>query len=131
VGPHLDRMQGANYTTRFLADCLRGRQLTTVEDAVRMMTQQPAELFGLTDRGEIREGAHADLTLLDPTSVESELLTMVDDLPGGTSRLYAGSVGVRSVRVGGVEVVRDGQPTGARPGTLIRSGVDTETVALG
>ena len=35
AGAHLDRMQGANYTTRFIADCLRGRKLTTVEDAVR------------------------------------------------------------------------------------------------
>jgi N-acyl-D-aspartate/D-glutamate deacylase len=39
AGAHLDRMQGANYTTRFIADCLRGRELTSVEDAVRMMTQ--------------------------------------------------------------------------------------------
>jgi len=131
AGAHLDRMQGANYTTRFIADCLRGRELTSVEDAVRMMTQAPARLFGLTDRGEIREGAHADLVLVDPEVVESELLSMVHDLPGTTSRLYAGSVGVRSVFVGGVEVVHDGESTGARPGHLLRSGVDTETVAIG
>jgi N-acyl-D-aspartate/D-glutamate deacylase len=95
------------------------------------MTQAPAQLFGLTDRGEIREGAHADLVLVDPEVVESELLSMVHDLPGTTSRLYAGSVGVRSVFVGGVEVVHDGESTGARPGQLLRSGVDTETVSIG
>ena len=128
AGAHLDRMQGANYPTRFLADCLRGRKLTTVEDAVRMMTTVPAELFGLRDRGVIREGAHADLVLFDPDVVDSEMLSMVDDLPGGTERLFAGSVGVRSVLVSGVEVVRDGRPTEARPGTIIRSGVDTDTV---
>ena len=128
AGAHLDRMQGANYTTRFLADCLRGRRLTTVEDAVRMMTTVPARLFGLRDRGVIREGAHADLVLLDPETVDSELLSLVEDLPGGTGRLYAGSVGVRSVMVAGVEVVRDGVATGQRPGAVIRSGVDTATV---
>ena len=128
AGAHLDRMQGANYPTRFIADCLRGRKLTTVERAVQMMTQVPAELFGLRDRGVIAEGAHADLVLFDPETVDSEMLTMVDDLPGGTSRLYAGSVGVRSVWVSGVETVRDGQPTGSLPGAIIRSGADTDTV---
>lgn len=128
AGAHLDRMQGANYTTRFIADCLRGRKLTSVERAVQMLTQVPAELFGLRDRGVIREGAHADLVLFDPETVDSEMLTMVDDLPGGTSRLYAGSVGVRSVWVAGVETVRDGRPTGSLPGSLIRSGTDTDTV---
>ena len=131
AGAHLDRMQGANYPTRFLADCIRGRKLTTVEDAVHMMTAVPAELFGLRDRGVIREGAHADVVLLDPETVDSELLSMVDDLPGGTGRLYAGSVGVRSVLVGGVEVVRDGASTGNLPGAVIRSGVDTDTVTAG
>ncbi len=128
AGAHLDRMQGANYTTRFIADCLRGRKLTSVERAVQMMTQVPAELFGLRDRGVIREGAHADLVLFDPATVDSEMLTMVDDLPGGTSRLYAGSVGVRSVWVSGVETVSDGSTTGALPGAVIRSGTDTDTV---
>ena len=128
AGAHLDRMQGANYPTRFLADCLRGRKLTSLEDAVRMMTSVPAELFGLRDRGVIREGAHADLVLFDPDEVDSELLSMVADLPGGTERLYAGSVGVRSVFVSGVEVVHDSQPTDARPGRVVRSGVDTDTV---
>ncbi len=131
AGAHLDRMQGANYTTRFIADCLRGRKLTSVERAVQMMTQVPAELFGLRDRGVIREGAHADLVLFDPDVVDSELLTMVDDLPGGTSRLYAGSVGVRSVWVSGVETVHDGRPTGSLPGAIIRSGADTDTVTAG
>ena len=57
------------------------------------------------------------------------VLHLVDCLnPGGTERLFAGSVGVRSVLVSGVEVVRDGRPTEARPGTIIRSGVDTDTV---
>jgi N-acyl-D-aspartate/D-glutamate deacylase len=128
AGAHLDRMQGANYPTRFIADCLRGRKLTTVERAVQMMTQVPAELFGLRDRGVIRSGAHADLVLFDPEQVDSEMLTMVDDLPGGTSRLYAGAVGVQRVFVSGVETVRDGAPTGSLPGSVLRSGADTDTV---
>lgn len=128
AGAHLDRMQGANYPTRFLADCLRGRHLATVERAVQMMTQVPARLFGLRDRGVITPGAHADLVLFDPGTVDSEMLSMVDDLPGGTSRLYAGSEGVRHVWVSGTETVRDGATTGNLPGSILRSGVDTDTV---
>ncbi|MEX0768918.1 MAG: amidohydrolase family protein [Microthrixaceae bacterium] len=128
AGAHLDRMQGANYPTRFLADCIRGRKLTTLEHAVHLLTQVPAELFGLRDRGVLEEGSHADLVLFDPLEVESELLGMVDDLPGGTSRLYAGSVGVNHVFVSGVEVVRNSAATGNLPGSIIRSGVDTTTV---
>lgn len=128
AGAHLDRMQGANYPTRFIADCLRGRQLTSVEHAVHLLSQVPARLFGLRDRGEIRPGAIADLVLLDPDTVDSEMLSMVDDLPGGTSRLFAGSTGVERVWVGGVETIRSGQPTGEMPGAVIRSGRDTDTV---
>jgi N-acyl-D-aspartate/D-glutamate deacylase len=128
AGAHLDRMQGANYPTRFLADCLRGRKLTNVEHAVHLLTQVPAELFGLRDRGVLAEGAHADLVLFDPDKVESEMLTMVYDLPGDTNRLYAGSVGVNHVFVSGVEVVRDSAATGNLPGSIIRSGADTDTV---
>ncbi len=128
AGAHLDRMQGANYPTRFIADCIRGRQLTTVERAVQMMTQVPAELFGLRDRGTIEVGAHADLVVLDPEVVDSEMLKMVDDLPANTSRLYAGSVGVDHVFVSGVETVRDSAPTGNLPGSIVRSGTDTDTV---
>jgi len=129
AGAHLDRMQGANYPTRFIADCLRGRKLTSVEHAVHLLSQVPAELFGLRDRGVIAEGSHADLVVLDPEKVESEMLAMVDDLPGNTNRLYAGSVGVNHVFVSGVEVVRDSAPTGNLPGSIIRSGADTDTVA--
>ena len=66
AGAHLDRMCGSCYTTRLLADCLRGRQLASLERAVQMMTQEPAELFGLVGRGTIAPGNHADLVLFDP-----------------------------------------------------------------
>ena len=51
AGAHLDRMCGAPYTTSFLADTLRGRQLISLERCVQLMTQAPAQLFGLRDRG--------------------------------------------------------------------------------
>jgi N-acyl-D-aspartate/D-glutamate deacylase len=121
-------MCGAPYPTRFLADCLRGRRLVPVERAVQLMTSEPAALFGLRDRGVLRPGAVADVVVFDPLTVGSDDARLVADLPGGSSRLTAGSTGVVRVLVGGAAIVIDGQPTGAMPGVLLRSGVDTDTV---
>lgn len=130
AGAHLDRMCGAPYTTRFLADCLRGRRLVPLERAVQLITQAPAELLGLRDRGVIAEGAHADLVVLDPETVDMQDVTLVHDLPGGTGRLYAGSIGVQRVYVNGRAIVTDGAITGELPGTVLRSGRDTRTVPV-
>ena len=131
AGAHLDRMCGAPYPTRFLADCLRGRRLVSVEQAVRMMTKVPAELFGLRDRGVLAQGAFADIVVFDPATVDSEPARLVTDLPGDSARLTAGSIGVRRVLVNGTTIIRDGEITGATPGTLLASGRDTETVLAG
>ncbi|NDB05544.1 MAG: D-aminoacylase, partial [Acidimicrobiia bacterium] len=99
AGAHLDRMCGAPYPTRWLSDCIRGRQLVPVEHAVKMMTSAPARLFGFTDRGVLREGAFADVVVFDPQAVGSEDAALVTDLPGDSSRLTAGSFGVKRVLV--------------------------------
>jgi N-acyl-D-aspartate/D-glutamate deacylase len=128
AGAHLDRMCGSNYPTAFLDDCLRGRKLVPVEQAVHMITGQPAALFGLRDRGLLVEGYAADVMIFDPERIASEPARLVHDLPGDTPRLFAGSHGVVRVLVNGVETVRDGAPTGALPGSLLRSGRDTASV---
>jgi N-acyl-D-aspartate/D-glutamate deacylase len=130
AGAHLDRMSGAPYPTSFLADCLRGRRLVPVERAVQLMTQAPARLFGLRDRGTVREGAWADLVLFDPETVGNGEVRLVDDLPGGSSRLFADAVGVERVLVNGRAIVVGGKETGDLPGTVLRSGRDTATVPI-
>ncbi|SES27557.1 N-acyl-D-amino-acid deacylase family protein [Streptomyces qinglanensis] len=128
AGAHLDRMCGAPYTTRFLGDCLRGRKLVGLERAVQMLTDEPARLFGLRDRGRVREGFHADLVLFDPERIDAGQATLVHDLPGDSPRLDSRATGVVGVWVNGVETVRDDRVTGAVPGRILRSGRDTETV---
>jgi N-acyl-D-aspartate/D-glutamate deacylase len=128
AGAHLDRMCGANYPTSFLGDCLRKRKLVPMERAVQLMTEAPAELFGLDDRGRVAEGLCADLFVFDPDTVGSEPATLVHDLPGGSPRLVADAIGVVRVLVNGVETIADGKPTGNLPGTLLKSGRDTSTV---
>jgi N-acyl-D-aspartate/D-glutamate deacylase len=128
AGAHLDRMCGSNYPTAFLGDCLRNRKLVPVERAVQMMTAQPADLFGLRDRGRVVEGHRADLFVFDPETVGSEPARLVHDLPGGTPRLFAEATGVVRVLVNGVETIVDAKPTGAVPGAVLRSGRDTYSV---
>jgi N-acyl-D-aspartate/D-glutamate deacylase len=130
AGAHLDRMCGAPYTTSFLADTLRGRQLISLERCVQLMTQAPAQLFGLRDRGELREGYHADVVVFDPEKVATDEVKLVKDLPGGTARLFADAIGVQRVIVNGTTIVNDGAQTGALPGTVMRSGRDTYTVPI-
>ncbi|WP_340378126.1 D-aminoacylase [Streptomyces sp. SS7] len=129
AGAHLDRMCGAPYTTRFLGDCLRGRRLATLEQAVKMLTDDPARLFGLRERGRVREGWHADLVLFDPERIDAGKATLVHDLPGDSPRLDSRALGIRAVWVNGVEAIRDDVVTGAVPGRVLRSGRDTETVS--
>ena len=100
AGAHLDRMCGAPYPTAFLADCIRGRRLVPVEEAVRLMTSVPAEVFGLVDRGTIAEGMIADLMVFDPETVGAGPVRMTDDLPGDNKRLVADAIGVKHVFVG-------------------------------
>jgi N-acyl-D-aspartate/D-glutamate deacylase len=128
-GAHLDRMCGAPYVTRFLGDCLRGRQVLGLERAVQLISDAPARLYGLRDRGRIAEGSFADVVVLDPTTVDAGPPTLVHDLPGGSVRMLADPVGVHRVFVNGVETVTDGSPTGATAGTVLRSGRNTDTVS--
>ncbi|MEU6198201.1 D-aminoacylase [Streptomyces sp. NPDC047061] len=129
AGAHLDRMCGAPYTTRFLGDCLRGRKLLGLEQAVKMLTDDPARLFGLRERGRIAEGWHADLVLFDPERIAAGQATLVHDLPGDSPRLDSKAIGVRAVWVNGVEAIRDDVVSGAVPGKVLRSGRDTRTVS--
>ena len=131
AGAHLDRMCGARYPTAFLGHVVRERGLLPLEEAVHMMTEVPARLFGLRQRGRIEVGWHADLVVFDPRTVAPGRIHTRRDLPGGTERLFAGATGVHRVFVNGSEIVVDGRETGTLAGTVLRSGRDTETVAVG
>jgi len=128
AGAHLDRMCGATFPTRFLGDMLNGRKLVPIERAVQLITQKPAELFGLVGRGTLVEGNFADIVVFDPETIGSENARLVADLPGDCVRLTAQSYGIERVLVNGTTVIVDGEPTGATPGTVLKSGRDTVTV---
>jgi N-acyl-D-aspartate/D-glutamate deacylase len=130
AGAHLDVMCGAIYSTSLLGDGVRKRQLLSWEEAVHQLTDVPARLYGLRDRGRIAEGCFADLVLFDPTAVGHGTEHTRDDLPGGASRLFAEADGIARVLVNGTEIVVDGAFTGEVPGAVLRSGADTDTVTV-
>ena len=127
AGAHLDFLATFNYSTYLLA-AARDKKLMSLEAAVHKLTDVPARLYGLKHRGRIEQGWWADLVLFDPEKVAPEEIEVREDLPGGAWRLYGEAVGVRHVFINGKQAVADGQFTDARPGTLLRSGRDTEPV---
>jgi N-acyl-D-aspartate/D-glutamate deacylase len=131
AGAHLDTMCGAIYSTSMLGDGVRARGLLPWEAAVRQLTDVPARLYGLRDRGRLVPGSYADVVVFDPTAIGHGPLRTRDDLPGGASRLYAEAVGIGHVLVNGTEIVREGEFSGAAPGRVLRSGLDTDTVHAG
>jgi N-acyl-D-aspartate/D-glutamate deacylase len=130
AGAHVDLMCHANYPTVVLGEVVRDRGLLSLEEAVEMMTDRPARHYGLRHRGRIADGYHADLVVFDPGRVGTRPATVLHDLPGGGERLHAGSRGIDHVFVGGDEVVVEGEVTDRRPGRVLRSGRDTDTVSL-
>jgi N-acyl-D-aspartate/D-glutamate deacylase len=131
AGAHLDMMCGAIYSTALLGNGVRHRGLLSWQEAIHLLTDVPARLYGLKHRGRVAQGWWADLVVFDPETVGHGPERRRDDMPGGASRLYAEGTGIEHVMVNGSEIVRHGQFTGALSGQLLRSGRDTETVAAG
>jgi N-acyl-D-aspartate/D-glutamate deacylase len=127
AGAHLDFLATFNYSTYLLA-AARDRGMLPVEAAVNRLTDVPARLYGIRGRGRLAEGWHADIVVFDPDGVAAAPIEVREDLPAGAWRLYGQADGIDHVLVNGVEVVTGREFTDARPGTLLRSGRDTETV---
>jgi N-acyl-D-aspartate/D-glutamate deacylase len=131
AGAHLDLLATFNATTVMLGKACRELRLLPFEEAVSYVTDAPAQLYGLRDRGRLAEGYHADIVVIDPTTVAARPIEIRHDLPGGSWRLYGEADGIDHVLVNGTEIVDHGRLTGARPGRVMRSGVDTAGTGVG
>ena len=104
AGAHLTFFNDAGFGLHLMGHWVRDLQAMTLPEAVRRLTSQPASIFGMTDRGMIKEGMAADLLLFDPAIVGRGPKRRVFDLPGGAARLTTDAVGVHGVWVNGKQV---------------------------
>jgi N-acyl-D-aspartate/D-glutamate deacylase len=106
--------------THWVRDRARGPRVP-LEDAVRRLSSQPADLYGLSDRGRVAEGLRADLNVIDLPALRLHAPRAVADLPAGGTRILQDATGYRATIVQGEITRRDGVDTGARPGRLRRN----------
>lgn len=123
-GAHVAILCNAGYTTEMLGDLVRRRGLLDLETAVMRLTSDPADFFGLADRGRLKPGLAADIVIFDPATVGSDSARPVplNDLPGGGRRLVVEAEGIRHVIVNGESLFEDGTHSGAYPGRVLRPG---------
>lgn len=121
-GAHVDMLCDAGYPTYLLGTWVRERQALTLEEGVRRLTSDPAEVFGVRDRGRLAPGLAADLAIFDAGRVGSTNRgERRFDLPGGAKRMVMPSRGVEYTVVNGAVTWADGKLTGAAAGQVLRS----------
>ncbi|HMF84569.1 MAG TPA: amidohydrolase family protein [Acidimicrobiia bacterium] len=121
-GAHVGQIMDASLPTFFLSHWVRDRGVFGLEDGIRRLTSDTAGVFGITDRGVIREGAYADLNVFDLDGIHLPLPEYVHDFPGGAGRFVQRGDGYVATIVNGRVFMRDGEPTGDLAGTVLRSG---------
>jgi N-acyl-D-aspartate/D-glutamate deacylase len=130
-GAHVRGVVNVEYSTASFDELVRTEPVFTVEELVHEFTDVPARLYGLVDRGRLREGFHADITVFDPARIASSPVHLARDLPGGATRLLSEGLGIESVIVAGEEIVHAGRFTGRRSGHVLRAGIDSVTSGTG
>ncbi|MGH8688885.1 MAG: N-acyl-D-amino-acid deacylase family protein [Burkholderiales bacterium] len=121
-GAHLDMLCDSGYPTFVLGHWVREAKVLTLEEAVRRMTSDPADFYGIKDRGRIAPGLAADITLFDPATVGSGgRPERLYDLPGGGKRMVMRSKGIALTMVNGAVTWEGGALTGAAAGRVLRA----------
>jgi N-acyl-D-aspartate/D-glutamate deacylase len=126
AGAHASQLCDACAPTELLGTWVRDKGVLSLEEGVRRLTSEPAEVFGITDRGRLAPGLAADVTIFDAATVGCSALRRVFDFPAGADRLVSDARGIRSVIVNGTVIREDGRdavdPEGALPGRVLRGG---------
>jgi N-acyl-D-aspartate/D-glutamate deacylase len=121
-GAHLDMLCDSGYPTYVLGTWVRERKALTLEEGVRRMTSDPADFFGIADRGRLKPGLAADVTIFDPATVASVgRPERLYDLPGKAKRMVMRSRGIEYTIVNGAVTWEKGALTGASAGRVLRS----------
>jgi N-acyl-D-amino-acid deacylase len=125
-GAHVDLFCDAGYCTELLGKWVREKQRLSLERAVQRITSEPADFFGLKDRGRLQLGNAADLAIFDPATVgsDSEHPEVRFDLPGGGRRVVVPAKGIEYSVVNGQVLYEHQKPNECLPGKVLRSGAN-------
>jgi len=121
-GAHCGQIMDASLPSYLLSYWVRERGLFPLERAIEKLSSEPARFFGLRDRGVVREGAFADLNVIDYDRLQVLPPEFVFDLPGGAGRFIQKSRGITATLVNGAVFMEDGRHTGALAGQVLRGG---------
>ena len=122
-GAHVNMLCDAGYCTYLLGTWVRERQALTLENAIKRITSEPADFFGIKDRGRLKVGLPADVAIFDERKVGSaKRARMQNDLPGGGRRLVMPAEGVEYTIVNGDILYDHGHHSGYLPGQVLKSG---------
>jgi N-acyl-D-aspartate/D-glutamate deacylase len=120
AGAHVGQIMDASQPTYMLVNWVRDQGVFSIEEGVRRLTSDTAELFGITDRGVLRPGGFADVNVIDLDALALKLPEYVFDFPGGAGRYVQGSSGYRATLVNGRVSLENGRHTGDLAGTMLR-----------
>jgi N-acyl-D-amino-acid deacylase len=121
-GAHVDMLCDAGYATYLLGNWVRKREAVMLEFAVKRITSEPAKFFGIRERGQLKKGWKADITVFDYNTVNSaRRAKMAYDLPGGGRRLVMPAEGIEYTIVNGRVSYEHGKQSGDLAGEVIRS----------
>lgn len=120
AGAHATQIMDASQPTYLLAHWVRDRQVLSLEEGVRRLTSDTADFVGYRNRGVVREGAHADLNVIDLDGLSLPVPEIVHDFPGGVPRFIQRAEGIDHTIINGVPFMEAGEHTGALTGRLLR-----------
>ena len=121
-GAHTKIQTLGRYPTDLLANLIRDRKLTTLEEAHWRLSTYSAMAAGIQDRGFLKEGAPADILVYDLDALHVGEVEKAYDFPAGAWRLVQRPRGYEHILVNGIETFTNGECTGATPGQLLRFG---------
>ena len=121
AGAHVGQIMDSSQPTYFLSHWVRDTGFFTLEEGVRRITSDTADLFGLVDRGRIVEGAYADVNVIDFERLSLIGPEYVHDFPGGAGRYIQRGTGYDATIVNGKVFMEDGEHTGELAGVTLRS----------
>jgi N-acyl-D-amino-acid deacylase len=120
-GAHVSQIMDSSLQTHLLSYWVREKEALTLEEAVKQITYNTATLWGLHDRGLLREGMAADVVVFDPDTVGPDMPEVLNDLPAGARRLKQTATGILNTVVNGEIFLTNNEHSGATAGRLLRS----------